>query len=62
MSVQRIRVWVCDECDYWRKDRSTGVHQTTNPANPNGRMVIHELHEAEFAVLPVLTDNQEKET
>ncbi len=44
----RVTVWFCDECGYWRKDESTGVHQTTNPANPNGAMVRHPLRAVEF--------------
>jgi hypothetical protein len=43
-----ITVWVCDECDYWRQDKSTGIHQTPNPEDPNGRMARHPLREATF--------------
>jgi hypothetical protein len=45
---ERITVWLCDECGYWRKDQATGVHQTSNPDNPRGRMVVHELRAVEF--------------
>lgn len=44
----RITVWVCDECGYWRQEKTTGVHQTTDPKNPNGSLVKHDLREAEF--------------
>lgn len=56
MSSRRIEVWVCDECDYWRQDKSTGVHQTSNPKDPRGAMVTHPLRKAVFveaAAVPV---------
>jgi hypothetical protein len=45
---RRITVWACDECDYWRQEKSTGVHQTTNLDDPHGRMARHPLREATF--------------
>lgn len=48
MTGDRISVWVCDECGYWRQEKTTGRHQTTNPADPTGRMVVHLLRSAEF--------------
>lgn len=40
---RRITAWVCDECGYWRQEKSTGVHQTTH-----GLMAVHQLREAVF--------------
>lgn len=49
---RRITAWVCDECDYWRKDRSSAkevvVHQTTNPTDLSGPLVKHPLRKAVF--------------
>lgn len=46
--VETITVWLCDECGYWRKDKSTGIHQTNSSDDPNGKQVRHVLREAEF--------------
>lgn len=50
---RRWTVWVCVEpgCNYCRHAKSSGVHQTTNPQNPVGPMVRHELEPVE--VIPV---------
>jgi hypothetical protein len=51
---REITVWVCDECDYWRQEQSTGVHQTYIPADratqkeTGSRDVIHALRKARF--------------
>jgi hypothetical protein len=53
-ATRRITVWVCVECDYWRKEKSTGVHQTFIPASheeakrTGNRNVIHHLREMTF--------------
>jgi hypothetical protein len=47
-AAQKITAWICDECGYWRKEKSTGVHQTMSLQDPNGRLVRHELREAVF--------------
>lgn len=44
----RLFVWFCDECGYWRKDESTGVHTANNPADPGGPMLRHALRRAWF--------------
>jgi len=49
-SDPRVKVWYCDECGYWRKEQATGRHQTTNPYDPNGHMVSHQLREVEFVL------------
>ena len=38
-----ITIYVCRECGYWRQEERTGVHQTVNPKDPNGKMVRHAL-------------------
>ncbi len=45
---ERITVWACPKCGYWRQDKSTGVHQTVNPEDMRGRMLIHELQETTY--------------
>jgi hypothetical protein len=48
-----ITVWVCDQCPYWRDQKTTGRHQTPNPDDPRGKMAVHELREAKFVeVIP----------
>jgi len=44
----RVTLWVCDTCGYWRSDRATGIHVSTNPEDPMGKMLRHELREAIF--------------
>lgn len=48
-SRNRITVWFCDQCGYWRKEKATGKHQTNDQENWRGPMVVHELREATFA-------------
>jgi hypothetical protein len=50
MSVERIVVWVCESegCDYWRGEKTSGVHAATNPADPNGKLLTHELRAIVF--------------
>lgn len=52
MSLPReITVWACPTCGYWRDQQTTGRHQTDNPDDPRGRMVVHELERTVY-VLP----------
>lgn len=46
--IERVTIWVCDECDYWRLEQRSGVHVTANPDDPNGRMVTHNLKPVVF--------------
>lgn len=48
MSVDRLTAWVCDACDYWRQELSTGVHQANNPENWRGPLLAHPLTAVEF--------------
>jgi hypothetical protein len=53
VTVDAITLWACDTCDYWREDRATGFdgerrHMTTNPADPNGPLIAHELFPVRF--------------
>jgi hypothetical protein len=48
----RITVWWCDKCGYWRQEQSSGVHQTSNPAEWRGPMVVHELRPVIFEQVP----------
>ncbi len=43
-----ITVWMCDQCDYWRQDKTTGVHTLSNPDDWNGKLLVHALRETEF--------------
>jgi hypothetical protein len=58
MSVDAIVVWVCHECGYFRLDKTTGVHQTTNPDDPYGRLVIHKLVPETFTLLNRVREEQ----
>jgi hypothetical protein len=37
---KELTVWYCYKCDYARLEKTTGVHQTSDPS---GGMVVHEL-------------------
>jgi hypothetical protein len=51
---RRITAWVCDECDYWRQDKASGVHQTFTELSfeeqkrTGRRNALHTLREATF--------------
>lgn len=45
---RRLLAWCCDDCNYWRQTKSSGVHMTTDPSNPSGGLVAHHLREVEF--------------
>lgn len=45
-----IVVWYCEVCGYWRKEKATAIHQTTNPDDPTGKMAVHVLHPKEFVL------------
>lgn len=55
---ERIKVWACVEpsCGYWRQEKTTGMHSTTNPTNPTGALVSHALVETEY----VLANHEEQ--
>lgn len=46
--AERITVWFCEICGYWRKEKATGRHQTDNPQDPRGKLVVHDLIAVEF--------------
>lgn len=51
--IDRITVWVCDDCGYWREDgRPTAVHMTANPDDSFGGLVRHPLRETVFLRAP----------
>jgi len=47
----RITVWWCDECSYWRQDKSTGIHMAQNPDDWRGRHVEHALRPVVFEMV-----------
>lgn len=46
--ILEVTLWVCPECAYWRAEKSTGRHQTVNPDDPYGKLVVHELVPVRF--------------
>jgi len=47
-TILEVTLWVCPVCAYWRGEKSTGRHQTANPKNPRGHMVVHDLVPVRF--------------
>jgi hypothetical protein len=51
---ERIEVWACPECGYWRKERSTGVHVVYPGRGPG---VSHALVKTTYVL--VASDDKE---
>ncbi len=47
----RITVWWCNECGYWRKEQTTGIHAAVNPRDRNGRFLSHPLRPVTFEMV-----------
>lgn len=47
-----IRVYVCEECGYWRRDKGDGAHLVSRPEDGSPE-VRHPLREAHYALAGV---------
>ena len=56
-TVEVVTLWVCDECGYYRIEKSTGVHSAMNLDDPRGAYLSHALSPVRFHRVPVYRED-----